>query len=100
MQLLDQRRLARGWHIPPVTSLDPMDEQTTARIKQLADIISSTANPVERLRAAKQLREVVEDLERRCARAAFEGGTSWASIGEIYGASKQAMAQRFRHAGR
>lgn len=66
--------------------------------KRLADVIASTTDPLDRLRAAKQLREVAEDLERGCGREARESGTSWSAIGEIYGASKQAMAQRFRHA--
>lgn len=67
-------------------------------VKRLVDAITETTEPLDRLRTAKQLREVVEDLERRCGRAAREAGMSWSSIGEVYGASKQAMAQRFRHA--
>ena len=75
-----------------------MDEKGAATIKRLADVMANAVDPLDRLRASKQLRELAEDLERRCGRAAREAGTSWSSIGEVYGASKQAMAQRFRHA--
>lgn len=54
-----------------------------------------TVDPLARLAAAKALREAAQDLERACGRAAHDDGVTWARIAQLYGASKQAMSQRF-----
>jgi hypothetical protein len=52
--------------------------------------------PLEKLDAARRLREAAEDLEQEAATAARAAGKTWTEIAAVYGMSKQAAQQRFR----
>ena len=53
-------------------------------------------DPLERLEAARRLRESAEVLEQEAAAAARAHGRTWTEIAKVYGMSKQAAQQRFR----
>ena len=53
--------------------------------------------PLDKLDAARRLREAAEDLEQEAATAARAEGHTWTQIAGVYGMSKQAAQQRFRH---
>lgn len=55
--------------------------------------------PLERLDAARRLREAAEALEQEAAEAARAAGHTWTQIAAVYGMSKQAAQQRFRTRG-
>ncbi len=76
-------------------SASALDDKTSSRIVSLARSLGTADDPVDRLRAAKQLRELIEDVERACGHAAHDAGVSWSEIGEVYGSTKQAAARRF-----
>jgi hypothetical protein len=67
-----------------------------ARIKAEADAHRSARDPLERLDAARRLREAADELEASAIEAAREAGTTWGEIGELYGLTKQGAQQRFR----
>ncbi|HVM21479.1 MAG TPA: hypothetical protein VM307_16090 [Egibacteraceae bacterium] len=67
-----------------------MDEMKAA-LEQLA----GTTDPGQRLATAIQLRQQAEELERSCVHLARAAGASWATIGQMYGVSRQAVYQRF-----
>jgi hypothetical protein len=52
--------------------------------------------PLEKLDAARRLREAAEVLEQEAATAARAAGKTWTEIAAVYGMSKQAAQQRFR----
>jgi hypothetical protein len=52
--------------------------------------------PLDKLDAARRLREAAEALEQEAATAAREAGKTWTEIAAVYGMSKQAAQQRFR----
>ncbi|MCV7108085.1 hypothetical protein [Mycolicibacterium chitae] len=67
--------------------------------QQLADALAeldAATDPLSRLDAARQIRELAEALELAQVRAAREHGTSWSKIGATYGLTKQGAQQRFR----
>jgi hypothetical protein len=72
-----------------------MANKIAATIGRLAETATTVNDPLERVRAAKQLRELAHQLERDCGKAARDAGVTLVALGEIYGASKQAMMQRF-----
>jgi hypothetical protein len=52
--------------------------------------------PLERLDAARRLREAADALEQDSVQAARDSGCTWAEIAKVYGLTKQAAQQRFR----
>ena len=66
----------------------------TAEVAKQLRALEGT-EPLARLAAAKTLREAAQQLERACGRAAHADGVTWGRIGQLYGASRQAMLQRF-----
>lgn len=51
---------------------------------------------LDRLDAARRLREAAESLEQEAVAAARAEGHTWTEIAGVYGMSKQAAQQRFR----
>ena len=66
------------------------------RIKAEADAHRAAKDPLERLDAARRLREAADELEASAIEAAREAGTTWGDIGDLYGLTKQGAQQRFR----
>jgi hypothetical protein len=54
--------------------------------------------PMNRLDAARRLREAAEELEAAQVEAARKAGATWIEIGACYGLTKQGAQQRFRAA--
>ena len=52
--------------------------------------------PMNRLDAARRLREAAEELEAAQVEAARKAGATWIEIGACYGLTKQGAQQRFR----
>lgn len=52
--------------------------------------------PLERLDAARRLREAADALEQEAVQAAREAGCTWTEIARVFGMTKQAAQQRFR----
>ena len=52
--------------------------------------------PLDKLDAARRLREAAEVLEQETAAVARAGGHTWTEIAAVYGMSKQAAQQRFK----
>lgn len=72
-----------------------MDKKKQARLTALVDAVIAGGEPLEQVAAARDLRELVDELERDRVQAARNAGATWPVIGELYGISKQAAAQRF-----
>lgn len=53
-------------------------------------------DPVERLDAARRVRQAADELEALAVEAARQSGATWRAIGECYGLTKQGAQQRFR----
>ncbi|MEN2738804.1 hypothetical protein ABCS02_13520 [Microbacterium sp. X-17] len=58
--------------------------------------LQGARDPLESLAAARDLREAAELAERDAVSAARAGGASWATIGKVYGLTKQGAQQRFK----
>lgn len=54
-------------------------------------------DPLSRLAAVHSAREALESLEQLTVAEARAAGATWVEIGMLYGVSKQAAQQRFRH---
>ena len=67
-----------------------------ARIKAESDAYRAAREPLERVDAARRLREAADQLEADAIETARDAGTTWAEIGELYGLTKQGAQQRFR----
>ena len=67
-----------------------------ARIKAEVDAHRAAREPLERVDAARRLRDAADQLEAAAIDAARETGTTWGEIGELYGLTKQGAQQRFR----
>lgn len=63
--------------------------------KALREYVKKQA-PLDKLDAARRLREAAESLEQEAASAARAEGHTWTEIAGVYGMSKQAAQQRFR----
>ena len=65
------------------------------RITAALDAHHRSDDPMDRLDAARRLREAAEELELAAVQAARKGGATWVDIGACYDLSKQGAQQRF-----
>lgn len=72
-----------------------MADAGTRAAKALREHERRTA-PLERLDAARRLREAADALEQESVQAARDSGCTWTEIARVYGLTKQAAQQRFR----
>lgn len=63
--------------------------------KALRDV-AKRKSALERLDAARRLREAAESLELEAALEARAEGRTWSEVAAVYGMTKQAAQQRFR----
>ncbi|HCX85510.1 MAG TPA: hypothetical protein DHV14_10350 [Micrococcales bacterium] len=75
-----------------------MASKHTQRLDRAAESVSSIKDPLARLAAARAAREQFEKLEIDLVRSLRKEGTTWRTIGEVYGLTKQGAQQRFRSA--
>ena len=68
------------------------------RITAALGALDVADGPINRLEAARQLREAAEELEAAQVEAARKAGATWNEIGACYGLTKQGAQQRFRAA--
>lgn len=68
------------------------------RITAALDALDVAGGTIDRLEAARRLREAAEDLEAAQVEAARKAGATWNDIGACYGLTKQGAQQRFRAA--
>ncbi len=61
----------------------------------MIELFEQSGDPIERLDAARRIREAAQDLESLALAAAREAGATWKGIGDCYGLSKQGAQQRF-----
>ena len=66
------------------------------RFDRAADAVNRLADPLQRLDAARRIREEAEALEAAAVHHARHTGVTWKAIGAAYGLSKQGAQQRFR----
>jgi hypothetical protein len=68
------------------------------RISAALGALDVAVGPMDRLEAARRLREAAEELEAAQVEAARKAGATWIEIGACYGLTKQGAQQRFRAA--
>ena len=68
------------------------------RISAALGALDVADGPMDRLEAARRLREAAEELEAAQVEAARKAGATWIEIGACYGLTKQGAQQRFRGA--
>ena len=68
------------------------------RISAALGALDAAGGPMDRLEAARRLREAAEELEAAQVEAARKAGATWIEIGACYGLTKQGAQQRFRAA--
>ena len=68
------------------------------RILTALSALDVADRPMNRLDAARRLREAAEELEAAQVEAARKAGATWIEIGACYGLTKQGAQQRFRAA--
>ena len=68
------------------------------RISAALGALDVADGPMDRLEAARRLREAAEELEAAQVEAARKAGATWIEIGACYGLTKQGAQQRFRAA--
>lgn len=73
-----------------------MASQHSRRLEKAAETISAIKDPLARLDAARKAREQFETLELEQVRRLRREGTTWSTIGGLYGLTKQGAQQRFR----
>jgi hypothetical protein len=66
------------------------------RIAAALDAHQRSVDPLDRLDAARRLREAAEEAESFAVEAARDNGATWTEIGALYGLTKQGAQQRFR----
>lgn len=66
------------------------------RITRALDSLHTARTDVDRLDAARRMREGADELERMAVETARAAGMTWAEIGAVYGLTKQGAQQRFR----
>jgi hypothetical protein len=66
------------------------------RILAALGALDAAGEPMDRLQAARRLREAAEELEAAQVEAARKAGATWIEIGACYGLTKQGAQQRFR----
>lgn len=76
-----------------------MAQSPTTRLRRAMEALDTALDPMGRVKATQRVREAAEDLERDAVKAARKAGHSWASIGHVFGVSKQGAQQRFRGTG-
>jgi len=67
-----------------------------AKVSKALREIAKRKSPLERLDAARRLREAAEALELEAGLEARADGRTWSEIAAVYGMTKQAAQQRFR----
>ena len=67
------------------------------RIQRAVDALRAAEDPVERLTAGHELRQLADQVEAESVIAARAAGVSWKRIGALYGTTKQGAQQRFGH---
>jgi hypothetical protein len=66
------------------------------RISAALAALDVADGPMDRLEAARRLREAAEELEAAQVEAARKAGATWIEIGACYGLTKQGAQQKFR----
>ena len=66
------------------------------RIAAALGALDVADEPMDRLEAARRLREAADELEAAQVEAARKAGATWIEIGACYGLTKQGAQQRFR----
>lgn len=66
------------------------------RFDRAAEAVNRITDPLQRLDAARRLREHADALEAAAVQRARHAGVTWKAIGAVYGLSKQGAQQRFR----
>ena len=66
------------------------------RIVKALEALQAATTDVDRLDAARRVREGADELERAAVEAARAAGMTWSEIGAVYGLTKQGAQQRFR----
>jgi hypothetical protein len=66
------------------------------RIAKALEGLEAARTDVDRLDAARRLREGADELERAAVETARAAGMTWSEIGAVYGLTKQGAQQRFR----
>lgn len=67
-------------------------------LKQAWDRTTSSTDPFEGLRAARELKDALQRFEADLARHALAAGETWETIGTALGTSRQAAWERLRRA--
>jgi hypothetical protein len=67
-----------------------------AQLRAAIDDVETAAQEIDRVAAARRLRQLADQVERDAVAEARAGGVRWVDIGELYGTSKQSVQQRFR----
>jgi hypothetical protein len=80
---------------PALPYAAPMADAAARASKALRDN-QKRHPPLEKLDAARRLREAAEALEQEAVVAARAAGQTWTQVAAVYGMSKQAAQQRFR----
>lgn len=65
-------------------------------IEAAMDAYQSSVDPLDRLGAARRIREAAERIEDDAADQARAAGHTWAEIGAVFGQTKQGAQQRFQ----
>lgn len=66
------------------------------RFDRALQALDEISDPLTRLDEIRRRREALERLEVETVIAAREAGSTWRTVGQIYGLSKQGAQQRFR----
>jgi hypothetical protein len=73
-------------------------DDVPAELKDAWDRATSSGDPLEALRGARDLKDELQRFEARLARAALGTGETWETIGAALGTSRQAAWERLRRA--
>jgi hypothetical protein len=71
-------------------------EDVATGLKDAWDRATSSVDPLEALRGARDLKDELQRLEARLARTALAAGETWETIGAALGTSRQAAWERLR----
>lgn len=73
-------------------------EDVPPELKDAWERTTSSADPLEALRGARDLKDTLARFEARLARHALASGETWETIGAALGTSRQAAWERLRRA--
>jgi hypothetical protein len=73
-------------------------EEIPPALKDAWERATSSADPLEALRGARDLKDELGRYEARIARSALASGETWETIGAALGTSRQAAWERLRKA--